>query len=79
MIDDHTWDEGQTLLAANCIHEGMVKYTCSVCSDTKIETLERGATDLKGEFRAQKDEFRQDLREINSKLDRLIEAQGRRK
>ena len=37
----HTWDEGQTLLAANCIHEGMVKYTCTVCSDTKIETVEK--------------------------------------
>ena len=36
----HTWDEGRTLLAANCIHEGMVKYTCTVCDDTKIETLE---------------------------------------
>ena len=41
-------------------------------AETKIETLERGAKDLK-------DEFRQDLRDINSKLDRLIEAQGRRK
>lgn len=41
-------------------------------AETKIETLERGAKDLK-------DEFRQDLRDINSKLDRLIEAQGGRR
>ena len=47
-------------------------YERQTKAETKIETLERGAKDLK-------DEFRQDLRDINSKLDRLIEAQGRRK
>lgn len=33
----HTWDEGKTLLEANCLHEGMVEYTCSLCAETKIE------------------------------------------
>ena len=26
----HDWDEGKTVLPANCVHEGMVKYTCAV-------------------------------------------------
>ena len=37
----HDWDEGKTVLAANCVHEGMVKYTCAVCGETKIETVEK--------------------------------------
>ena len=73
-----------TVLAFLVLLGGLFGYAVTASgrqakAETKIETLERGATDLKGEFRAQKDEFRQDLREINSKLDRLIEAQGRRK
>ena len=37
----HDWDEGKTVLAANCVHEGMVKYTCAVCGEIKIETVEK--------------------------------------
>ena len=37
----HDWDEGKTVLAANCAHEGMVKYTCAVCGESKIETVEK--------------------------------------
>ena len=73
-----------TVLAFLVLLGGLFGYAVTASerqtkAETKIETLERGATDLKGEFRSQKDEFRQDLKEINSKLDRLIESQGRRK
>ena len=37
----HDWDEGKTVLPANCVHEGMVKYTCAVCGESKIETVEK--------------------------------------
>lgn len=66
-----------TVLAFLVLLGGLFGYAVTASerqtkAETKIETLERGAKDLK-------DEFRQDLRDINSKLDRLIEAQGRRK
>ena len=35
----HTWDEGTTLKAANCIADGEVKYTCTGCGLTRNETV----------------------------------------
>lgn len=33
----HTWNEGAVLTAATCAAEGSVKYTCTICKETKTE------------------------------------------
>ena len=35
----HSWDEGTTLKAANCIADGEVKYTCTGCKLTRSEVV----------------------------------------
>ena len=39
----HTWNEGEVIEAATCNKEGSMKYTCTVCSATKTETIEKTA------------------------------------
>ena len=35
----HTWDDGQVTTAATCTENGVMTYTCTMCSDTKTETI----------------------------------------
>ncbi len=35
----HTWDEGKTITTATCATTGSIRYTCSVCGDTKLAVL----------------------------------------
>jgi hypothetical protein len=50
----HTWDSGKVTKAATCIATGVKTYTCTVCSTTKTETIEKdsnnhtGGTEVKG-------------------------------
>ena len=39
----HTWNEGEVIEAATCNKEGSMKYTCTVCSATKTEPIEKTA------------------------------------
>ena len=36
---DHSWDEGTTVKAANCIADGEMKYTCTGCGLTRSEVV----------------------------------------
>lgn len=36
---DHKWDDGLTSAAPTCTEDGIVVYTCTVCGETKTETL----------------------------------------
>ena len=38
-IDVHQWDEGKIISKPTCIKEGSMKYTCSICKDTKTEVI----------------------------------------
>lgn len=38
---EHSWDEGQVIENATCETTGLIRYTCTVCSDTKEEMLEK--------------------------------------
>ena len=31
---EHTWDEGVTVREADCQYEGIIRYTCTVCSES---------------------------------------------
>ena len=35
----HTWDDGQVTKAATCTENGVMTYTCTMCSDTKTEVI----------------------------------------
>ena len=35
----HTWDDGQVTTAATCTENGVMTYTCTMCSDTKTEVI----------------------------------------
>ncbi len=35
----HSWNDGEETKAPTCINPGVKTYTCSVCSDTKTETI----------------------------------------
>ena len=35
----HTWDDGQVTMAATCTENGVMTYTCTMCSDTKTEVI----------------------------------------
>ena len=35
----HTWNDGQVTTAATCTENGVMTYTCTMCSDTKTETI----------------------------------------
>ena len=35
----HTWDYGQVTTAATCTENGVMTYTCTMCSDTKTEVI----------------------------------------
>lgn len=35
----HTWDEGEITTPATCAAEGVKTYTCTVCSETKTESI----------------------------------------
>ncbi len=35
----HTWDEGKVTTAATCTEPGVRTYTCTMCHDTKTETI----------------------------------------
>lgn len=37
----HSWDEGVVLEEATCESEGLTKYTCTLCNQTKTETINR--------------------------------------
>ena len=36
----HKWDSGVTIKEATCTEDGKIKYTCEVCSETNIKTIE---------------------------------------
>lgn len=38
-LRDHTWDSGIVTTKPDCIHAGVRTYTCTVCGDTKTETI----------------------------------------
>ncbi|MBQ6231992.1 MAG: leucine-rich repeat domain-containing protein [Clostridia bacterium] len=35
----HSWDEGKVIRSATCAAEGVKRYTCTVCHETRSETL----------------------------------------
>ena len=35
----HTWNDGQVTTAATCTENGVMTYTCTMCSDTKTEAI----------------------------------------
>lgn len=35
----HTWDDGVVTTPANCITDGVLTYTCTVCGETKTEVI----------------------------------------
>ena len=35
----HTWNDGQVTTAATCTENGVMTYTCTMCSDTKTEVI----------------------------------------
>ena len=35
----HTWNDGQITTAATCTENGVMTYTCTMCSDTKTEVI----------------------------------------
>ncbi len=39
VVEAHTWDEGEVIKAATHTVDGIMKYTCTVCSGTKTETI----------------------------------------
>lgn len=36
----HTWDSGTATTPATCTEDGVMTYTCTVCGETKTETIE---------------------------------------
>ena len=40
----HTWDSGKITKEATCKEDGVKTYTCSVCKETKIESIAKLAT-----------------------------------
>ena len=36
---NHTWNDGEVIAAATCCATGTKKFTCTVCADTKEETI----------------------------------------
>jgi len=36
---DHVWNDGEVTLEATCTAQGEITYTCTVCGETKIETI----------------------------------------
>ena len=38
---EHQWDEGKVTTPATCTENGVKTYTCSVCKETKTETVEK--------------------------------------
>lgn len=41
IICDHEWDDGIITKAATCSEEGEILCTCSICRETKTETIEK--------------------------------------
>lgn len=37
----HTWDEGFISTPASCIEEGVITYTCTLCGETKMESIDK--------------------------------------
>ena len=37
VVCDHVWDEGVQTVAATCKEAGKIKYTCTLCEETKTE------------------------------------------
>ena len=37
---DHVWDEGVVKTAATCTEDGVMLYTCTLCGETKEETID---------------------------------------
>lgn len=35
----HNWDSNKVISAATCVENGIMKYTCTVCGDTKTEEI----------------------------------------
>lgn len=42
--DGHTWDNGNVTKAATCKKEGVKTYTCTICKETKTETIAKLTT-----------------------------------
>ena len=38
---EHQWDNGKVTTPATCTEDGVKTYTCSVCKETKTETIEK--------------------------------------
>ena len=39
----HTWNDGEITKAATCEEEGIMAFTCTVCGDTRTESIEKTA------------------------------------
>ncbi|MCD8088454.1 MAG: hypothetical protein LUE22_07705, partial [Oscillospiraceae bacterium] len=37
---DHVWDDGEVTTEATCTEDGEITYTCTLCGETKTETIE---------------------------------------
>jgi hypothetical protein len=45
---EHTWDDGEVTKEATCTEEGTMTYTCTVCGETKIETIAKDSSNHTG-------------------------------
>ena len=45
---NHTWNDGEITTAASCAAEGVKTYTCSVCKQTKTETVAKNPANHAG-------------------------------
>lgn len=49
-VATHAWDKGTVIRQPNCLAEGEQHFTCTLCSDTKTETLPKTTTHNYGKW-----------------------------
>ena len=45
-VHEHNWDAGKVTTAATCTTDGVKTYTCSICGETKTETIKATGHDV---------------------------------
>ena len=51
-LGDHTWDNGEITTPATCTEDGVKTYTCTVCGETRTESVAASGHDYKLEITA---------------------------
>ena len=39
VLADHSWNEGEVTIEATCLEPGEAVYTCTICSENRVETI----------------------------------------